>query len=204
MGVEVIMIGFLRGTIVGKQPPALLLDVNGIGYEIQAPMSTFYHLPDFHQSVTLLTHLVVREDAHLLYGFYQPQERDLFRALIKVNGVGPKLALSILSGITIQEFVQCVQDNDVSRLVHIPGIGKKTAERLVIETRDTLTNWHSGDLVPATTASGQRYIQDAISALTALGYKPNEAQRAIKQVQQPGRNSEELIRLALQNMATGR
>jgi holliday junction DNA helicase RuvA len=198
----VVMIGFLRGIIVDKLPPVLVLDVNGVGYEIQAPMSTFYHLPDLQQSVSLLTHLIVREDAHLLYGFYQSQERDLFRALIKVNGVGPKLALSILSGITIQEFVQCVQDNDVTRLVHIPGIGKKTAERLVIETRDTLLRWNSSDFTPAAIPSEQRYIQDAISALTALGYKPNEAQRAIKQVQQPGRSSEELIRLALQNMAT--
>lgn len=195
------MIGFLRGIIVNKQPPVLVLDVNGIGYEIQSPMSTFYHLPDLQQSVSLLTHLIVREDAHLLYGFYQPQERDLFRALIKVNGVGPKLALSILSGMSIQEFVQCVQDNEVARLVLIPGIGKKTAERLIIETRDSLANWSQADLALAPLAAEQRYMQDAISALTALGYKPYEAERAIKQVQQPGRNSEELIRLALQSMA---
>ena len=153
----------------------------------------------------MLTHLVVREDAHLLYGFYQRHERDLFRALIKVNGVGPKLALGILSGITTHEFVQCVQDNDVSRLVHIPGIGKKTAERLVIETRDTLGAL--GDALQSacrpTLFTEQRYIQDAISALTTLGYKPNEAQRAIKQVQHQGRNSEEFIRLALQKMVPG-
>ena len=198
------MIGFLRGIIVNKQPPILILDVNGVGYEIHAPMSTFYHLPDLLQSVSLLTHLIVREDAHLLYGFYQSEERDLFRALIKVNGVGPKLALSILSGISIQEFVQCVQDNDVSRLVLIPGIGKKTAERLIIETRDTLANWTSTDLAITNITSEQRYVQDAVSALTALGYKPNEAQRAIKQVQQQGRNSEELIRLALQSMVSMR
>lgn len=196
------MIGFLRGIIVEKQPPLLIIDVGGIGYEIHAPMSTFYHLPDLQQMVTLLTHLVVREDAHLLYGFYHRQERELFRALIKVNGVGPKLALSILSGITTQEFVQCVQDNDVSRLVHIPGIGKKTAERLIIETRDALTYWATATTT-GTLTSEQHCIQDAISALTALGYKPVEAQRAIKQVQHQGRNSEELIRLALQNKAPG-
>ena len=135
------MIGFLRGLIVDKQPPLLLIDAGGIGYEIHAPMSTFYQLPDLQQVVTLLTQLIIREDAHTLYGFYQREERDLFRALIKVNGVGPKLALSILSGITTREFIQCVQNNDVSRLVHIPGIGKKTAERLVMETRDGLRNW---------------------------------------------------------------
>lgn len=191
------MIGFLRGTIVEKQPPLLLIEVNGVGYEVFAAMSTFYHLPELNQPVTLLTHLTVREDAHLLYGFYQRQERDLFRALIKVNGVGPKLALSILSGITTQEFVQCVQDKDISRLVHIPGIGKKTAERLVIETRDALAHWAT-EPAAATLSNEQRYIQDAVSALTALGYKSNEAQRAIKQVQHQGRNSEELIRLALQ------
>lgn len=196
------MIGFLRGTIVDKQPPLLMIDVGGLGYEIHAPMSTFYHLPDLQQTVTLLTHLVVREDAHLLYGFYQRQERDLFRALIKVNGVGPKLALSILSGITTHEFVQCVQDNDVSRLVHIPGIGKKTAERLIIETRDALAHWAT-ETITGAVSSEQHYIQDAISALTALGYKPSDAQRAIKQVQHSGRNSEELIRLALQNKAPG-
>jgi holliday junction DNA helicase RuvA len=193
------MIGCLRGILVEKQPPLLMLDVAGVGYEIYAPMSTFYHLPDLQQSVTLLTHLVVREDAHLLYGFYQSQERNLFRALIKVNGVGPKLALAILSGIATQEFVQCVRDNDISRLVNIPGIGKKTAERLVIETRDALADW-AVDNAAQHLAPSQRYIQDAISALTSLGYKPVDAQRAIKQVEQQGANSEELIRLALQNM----
>jgi holliday junction DNA helicase RuvA len=194
------MIGFLRGTIVDKQPPFLMLDVGGIGYEICAPMSTFYHLPDLQQPVTLLTHLVVREDAHLLYGFHQRRERDLFRALIKVNGVGPKLALSILSGITTAEFVQCVQNNDLSRLVHIPGIGKKTAERLLIETRDALADW-SATTDTAVSTQEQQYIQDAISALTALGYKPAEAQRAIQQIQDRCHTPEELIRLALQNMA---
>lgn len=192
------MIGCLRGIIIEKQPPLVVVDVNGVGYEVYAPMSTFYHLPDLQHTVTLLTHLVVREDAHLLYGFYQRQERNLFRALIKVNGVGPKLALAILSGITTHEFVQCVRENDISRLVHIPGIGKKTAERLVIETRDALADWASATAPPL--APEQQHIQDAISALTALGYKPADAQRAIKQVQQQGGNSEELIRLALQRV----
>lgn len=193
------MIGFLRGIIVDKQPPLLLIDAGGIGYEIHAPMSTFYQLPDLQQTVTLLTHLVIREDAHTLYGFHQREERDLFRALIKVNGVGPKLALGILSGITTREFIFCVQNNDVSRLVHIPGIGKKTAERLVMETRDALASWTTETMIATPLSPEQRYIQDAISALTALGYKPHDAQQAIKQVQQHGHSSEELIRLALQN-----
>lgn len=197
------MIGRLHGIITDKEPPLLIIDAGGVGYEVYAPMSTFYHLPDLQQPVTLLTHVVIREDAHLLYGFYLRQERDLFRTLIKVNGVGPKLALGILSGITIPEFVQCVQENDVSRLVHIPGIGKKTAERLVIDTRDALAHW-AMDATPLPLCSAeQRYIQDAISALTALGYKPHEAQRAIKKVEGSGRNSEELIRLALQSMTRG-
>lgn len=197
------MIGRLQGIILEKQPPLLVLDVSGVGYEIHAPMSTFYHLPDIAQKATLLTHLVVREDAHLLYGFYHAHERDLFRALIKVNGVGPKLALSILSSITVSEFVNCVHHNDISRLVHIPGIGKKTAERLVIETRDALADWAAENITIPALSIEQRYVQDAVSALTSLGYKPNEAQRAIKQVQPHGHNSEELIRLALQKIVSG-
>lgn len=197
------MITCLKGIIIHKQPPLLTIDVGGVGYEIHAPMSTFYHLPEINQTVILLTHLIVREDAHLLYGFYHGYERELFRALIKVNGVGPKLALSILSSIDAHEFVYCVQKQDISRLVHIPGIGKKTAERLMIETRDSLAQWSANNMETPTIANEQRYIQDAISALSALGYKPHEAQQAIKQVQQNGRNSEELIRLALQNMLPG-
>jgi holliday junction DNA helicase RuvA len=198
------MIGFLRGIIIEKRPPWLLLDVNGVGYEILLAVNTFYHLPDLHQNITLLTHLVVREDAHQLFGFIQRQERDLFRALIKVNGVGPKLALAILSGITAAEFVQCVQNNDISRLVHIPGIGKKTAERLIIETRDALGSSCFTETLPAIPeSSDQHQIQDAVSALTALGYKPQEAQKAIQLVSKTGRSSEELIRLALQNRLVG-
>lgn len=196
------MIGFLRGILLEKRPPGLLLEVNGVGYEIQAPMSTFYHLPEINQIVTLLTHLTIREDAHLLFGFYHRQERDLFRALIKVNGVGPKLALAILSGITTTEFVQCVQNNDMTRLVLIPGIGKKTAERLIIETRDALgaCSLQSPPMLPI--SEEQQYIDDAISALVALGYKPQEAQKAIQLVAKNGHSSEELIRLALQSKVT--
>lgn len=191
------MISQLRGLLIAKQPPLLILDVAGVGYELFAPVSTFDHLPELQQTVTLLTHLIVREDAHLLYGFYCSQERDLFRTLIKVSGIGPKSALSILSSITPHELVQCIHNHDISQLVNIPGIGKKTAERLIIETRDTLAHWQG--------SSGQQHIQDAISALTALGYKSSEAQQAVKQVQQheQNQNSQTLIRLALQHIATG-
>ncbi len=199
------MIGRLQGKLIHKQPPLLLLDVAGVGYEVFAPMSTFYYLPDINQTVTLITHLIIREDAHLLYGFYHHHERELFRALIKVNGVGPKLALSILSSIEAKELVQCVQDNNVARLLHIPGVGRKIAERLLVETRDTLTRWSADFAVNLETGVNpeHREIEDAISALTALGYKPYEAQKAIKQVQDKGRSSQELIRYALQNMVPG-
>lgn len=195
------MIGRLQGTIIDKQPPLLILDVAGVGYEVHAPMSTFYQLPEIDEKVTLLTHLVVREDAQLLYGFAQAHERTLFRTLIKVSGVGPKLALTILSGIEPDYFVQCIRNNDSSRLVNIPGIGKKTAERLVIETRDALADWQSNDHgTPTAIALAGNSNQDAISALTTLGYKPNEAKKAVTQVQQADMTSEQIIRLALQKM----
>ena len=135
------MIGRLRGVIVGKTPPELLLDVNGVGYEVQSPMSTFYVLPDVGQEITIHTHFVVREDAQLLFGFMAESERSLFRTLIKVNGVGPKLALTILSGIEAEQFVYCVQNNDSAALVKLPGVGKKTAERLLVEMRDKFDDW---------------------------------------------------------------
>lgn len=197
------MITHLTGTLCEKKAPILVLDVNGIGYEIHAPMSTFYQLPDTSNTITLLTHFVVREDAHLLFGFHSEQERKLFRALIKVNGVGPKLALTILSGIETDDFVQCIHAQDDARLTHIPGVGKKTAERLIIEMRDALSQWHT---TPTNTATQKELIdsnqvmQDAISALTALGYKPQEAKQAISKVHLPTHNHEQLIRLALQQM----
>jgi len=200
------MIGRITGKILSKQPPELLIDVNGIGYEVAAPMSTFYSLPTLNDTVTLHTHLVVREDAQLLYGFYTERERSLFRALIRVNGVGPKLALTILSGMDPHAFVQCVQNNNSSALVGIPGIGKKTAERLIIETRDALAKWQSETPI-STSDSGidhNREIEDAISALAALGYKPNEAKRVITQLDSTHLTSEELIRQALQHMMKGK
>jgi Holliday junction DNA helicase RuvA len=199
------MIGLLRGIILEKQPPQLLLDVNGVGYEIDAPMSTFYHLPDIGQQVTLHTHFIVREDAHHLYGFYAREERALFRTLLKVNGVGPRLALTILSSIDPSEFVRCVINNDMESLVHIPGVGKKTAERLIIEMRDKVSNWHQDALPGETTLkkgapSKNQATQDAVSALIALGYKPQEASRAVAKVDDGTLASEEIIRRALREM----
>ncbi len=199
------MIGQLKGTIIQKLPPQLLIDVMGVGYEVDAPMSTFYQLPDAGQEVLLHTHLVVREDAQLLYGFYSLAEKALFRQLIKINGVGPRLALTILSGMNANEFVLCVQDNDVAALVRLPGIGKKTAERLVIELRDKL----QGDLesdstqtsMPNTPRSASSPTSDAVSALIALGYKNTEASKMVRAVDCENVSTEEIIRLSLQAAA---
>jgi len=197
------MIGRLRGTLVEKQPPLLLLDVGGVGYEVEAPMGTFYQLPEIGATVILHTHLVVREDAHLLFGFATESERRLFRTLIKVNGVGAKLALTILSGINADEFARCVQDNDTASLVRLPGVGKKTAERLIVEMRDRLADWEGAVLLPGTSPaapaepSAASEMKDAISALVSLGYKPPEASRLVSKVESEGLSSEEIIRAAL-------
>ncbi|MEW5756908.1 MAG: Holliday junction branch migration protein RuvA [Pseudomonadota bacterium] len=199
------MIGRLHGKLLVKQPPALLVDVGGVGYEVVAPMSTFYVLPGLEKTVTLHTHLIVREDAQVLYGFATEQERALFRSLIKVNGVGPKLALTILSGISADDFVNCVHDNDVATLVRLPGIGKKTAERLIIEMRDRFKDWHTssgefetGFALPVK-PEGDGAVNEALSALVALGYKPQEASRLLEPIKNKGMSSEELIRAALQS-----
>lgn len=201
------MIGRLRGILLEKHPPTLLIEVGGVGYEVDAPMSTFYGLPTVGESVTLHTHLVVREDAQLLYGFGSLGERRLFRSLIKVNGVGPKLALTILSGISAEEFAGCVHDSDTARLTRLPGVGKKTAERLVVEMRDRLADW-GGDAAPAvpggepvTAAEGGDPVRDAVSALTALGFKPQEASRMVRGVDCQDLSSEQIIRIALQAAA---
>lgn len=201
------MIGQLRGIILTKQPPQLLLDVNGVGYEVDAPMSTFYQLPEIGQEIILLTHFVVREDAHHLYGFFSEEERLLFRTLLKVNGVGPRLALTILSSITPDEFVQCVVNSDTASLIRLPGVGKKTAERLIIEMRDKLSAWqhHSPvelNLLAPTVERGTRHqiVQDAVSALISLGYKPQEASRSVSKVDDGVLSSEEIIRKALREM----
>lgn len=196
------MITHLRGILTEKHPPSLVVEVQGVGYEVEAPMSTFYRLPELQQEVKLLTHLVIREDAHILFGFSSETERQMFRTLIKVNGVGPKLALSILSAMELEMFIHCVQQGDLAKLIKIPGVGKKTAERLVIETRDRLaqTSGHSNTIIaPQPLTQGVvSAADDAISALIALGYKPAEANQMVNAIKQEGLTSEALIRRALQ------
>jgi holliday junction DNA helicase RuvA len=199
------MIGQLRGILIAKQPPDLMIDVQGVGYELQAPMSTFYLLPELQQEITLFTHLSIREDAHVLYGFITLAERHLFRSLIRVNGVGPKLALSILSAMEVQEFLRCVQQNDSTGLIRIPGVGKKTADRLIVEMRDRLDSNLSSDTPSTAHFSASASINtgvtrpqdDAISALIALGYKPQEATHWVNAIYDPTATSEDLIRRAL-------
>ena len=201
------MIGRLSGILIQKQPPQLMIDVQGVGYEVQAPMSTFYQLPDLDQPVVLLIHMVVREDAQLLYGFYNESERLLFKSLIKVNGVGPKLALTILSGISANEFVKVIRNNDESGLISLPGIGKKTAQRLIVEMKDRFDDWKSespDDIDRPSMESGslsteQDIIKESVSALIALGYKPVEAGRMIRQLDTQDQSSEMLIKQALKN-----
>lgn len=188
------MIGRLTGRLVDKQPPQLLIDVQGVGYEVEAPMSTFYKLPATGESVALFTQFIVREDAQLLYGFATQDERRLFRDLIKVSGVGPKIAMAVLSGISTSDFALAIQQGDIAQIVRVPGIGKKTAERLVVELRDKLAN---GSNPIATTLKGGTE-QEAYSALLALGYKPPEAQKLLQAVSKPDLTSEQLIRAALQ------
>jgi Holliday junction DNA helicase RuvA len=198
------MIGLLRGRILAKQPPRLLVDVQGVGYEVDAPMTTFYDLPAVGEEVTLHTHFAVREDAHTLYGFLQLADRELFRNLLKVNGVGARLALGILSGMDSRQFIACVQGGDADALVRLPGIGKKTAERLIIELRDRLPKSTAGEEL---TGSGQQRsrtigspVEDAVSALVGLGYKPQEASRMVRLIDTKTLSSEEIIRQALQSM----
>ena len=198
------MIGRLRGVIAEKHPPFLLLDVGGVGYELEAPMSTFYVLPEVGKEVQLHTHLAVREDAHTLFAFATAEERALFRALIKVSGVGAKMALAILSGIGTDDFVRCVRDGDSTSLTRAPGVGKKTAERLVVEMRDRLKDWGTTLPVAGAVAGGAAPVvggeADAVSGLIALGYKPAEASRMVSAVAEEGLSSEELIRRALQGV----
>ena len=195
------MIGFLRGKLVHKAPPMLLLDVHGVGYEVEAPMTTFYNLPAIGEEVQLHTHLVVREDAHILFGFSTEADRLMFRNLIKVNGVGPKLALTILSGQSAEEFHQCILNGDIQALVRLPGVGKKTAERLVIEMRDRLPNLGDGASVRVDVSmalSAKNPKQEAISALCALGYKPQDATKMVQGISTEDKSCEDIIRLALQ------
>lgn len=199
------MIGRIRGILLEKQAPHLLLDVQGVGYEIQASLTTFFELPDIGQPATLHTHFVVREDAQLLYGFSSLAERQLFRELIKVNGVGPKMALAILSGMNSAEFVHCVKSKDIATLVRLPGVGKKTAERLVVEMHDRVEKWAVGSESAEAVGSkqGSGAVQEAESALVSLGYKEPEAAKMITAVSSDNKeaSSAELIRAALKNKA---
>lgn len=173
------MIGRLKGHLAEKNPPQILIDVNGIGYLVDVPMSTFYHLPDLNKEITLLTHMVVREDAQILYGFYTAQERETFRLLIKVSGIGPRSALGILSGLSVTDLAHAVSTQEVSRLVKVPGIGKKTAERLLLELKGKIGD----DLGITPTHEPQNSTQnDIMQALLALGYSEKDAKTALKQL----------------------
>lgn len=196
------MIGRLQGELVEKAAPQLMIDVMGVGYELQAPMSTFSMLGGIGDKVTLFTHLSVREDAHQLFGFASKAERSLFRALVKVSGVGPKLALAILSGMDAKSFANCIHNQDAAALVRMPGIGKKTAERLIVEMKDRLKEWQDpGPLWQAAElneeAAKNSRLEEAESALVALGYRPVEAAKMVNKVASEAGSSEELIRLAL-------
>lgn len=196
------MIGFLKGRLASKQPPFLLIDVNGVGYEVEAPMSTFYVLPAQGETVALHTHLVVREDAHVLFGFSTESERRLFRGLLKISGVGPKLALGILSGSSVQDFLNIVEAEDAAMLTRIPGIGRKTAERVIIEMRGNVQKFAGAapgaDGPPAAASTPH---SEAFGALVALGYKPPEITRLLKTADEPGLSTTELIRRALKAAA---
>ncbi|REL27283.1 Holliday junction branch migration protein RuvA [Thalassotalea euphylliae] len=205
------MIGQLRGKLLVKQPPDIIIDCNGVGYEVQVPMTTLYALPELNQETTLYTHFVVREDAQLLYGFATQVDRKLFRLLIKASGVGPKLALAILSGMSAEQFVSCVAHDDVTTIVKIPGIGKKTAERLLIEMRDRIKDWQADLVTPATDAAPFELAADnalnvsgakgdATNALVSLGYSQAQADKAIKAVYDASKSSEQLIKDALKAM----
>ncbi|MEA3640132.1 MAG: Holliday junction branch migration protein RuvA [Lamprobacter sp.] len=199
------MIGRLRGEIIAKHPPQVLIDCAGVGYEVEAPMSTFYELPAVGETVTLVTHLLIRDDAHVLYGFRSEHDRALFRALLRVTGVGAKMALAILSGMDAARFAQCVEQEDIVMLSRLPGIGKKTAQRLVMEMKDRIAELGQ---VPAArqTLGAERAtalaapddpLTDAVSALVALGYKPADANRMARAADDGAKTSEEIIRTAL-------
>jgi len=197
------MIAWLKGELLEKQPPSILLNVNGVGYELEAPMSTFYELPEVGQTTTLYVHMVVREDAQLLFAFSSKQQRELFRSLIKVNGVGPKVALAILSTLTAQELLSCMVNEDVTQLCKVPGIGKKTAQRLVVEMKDRLEKEFAddGEFDSASQQGGATNDRnDAIAALVSLGYKNADAAKVVKALPND-LSSEELIRQALRSLS---
>ena len=198
------MIGRLQGIILEKQPPQILLDVQGVGYELEASMTTFYNLPECGEKIVLHTHLVVREDAQLLYGFHSLSERLMFRNLIKISGVGPKLALTILSGMSASDFTRCILEEDSKALTKLPGVGKKTAERLVIELKDRLEKDGAVKLPGVSTVAGGKVerqtspVNDAVSALISLGYKAQQASQMVRALDVDDKSTEEIIRAALQ------
>ena len=197
------MIGYLRGRLAAKQPPSLVVDVNGVGYECEAPMSTFYALPETGAEVLLRTQLVVREDAHTLYAFASDEERRLFRSLLKVSGVGPRIALGILSGLSVEALMLCIEAQDPDPLVRVPGVGRKTAERVLIDMRDRVRDLSHGFAAALAPGAGRGAAQqEAYSALLALGYRPAEIVRLLKVVAAEGGSTEELIRRALQAAGT--
>ena len=195
------MIAWLEGVLLAKQPPTILLNVNGVGYEVEAPLSTFYELPAVNQPLALYVHMVVREDAQLLFGFSSQQQRDLFRSLIRVNGVGPKVALAVLSTMSAHELLQCMASEDYTQLTKVPGIGKKTAQRLVVEMKDRLEKEFADIALEAgSVARPSDDRQDAIAALESLGYKNNDAKRVVMALGND-LSSEELIRQALRSLS---
>ncbi|QEM81861.1 Holliday junction branch migration protein RuvA [Halomonas binhaiensis] len=203
------MIGRITGTLLETHPPGLVVDVGGVGYELEASMTTLVALPGVGEKVSLYTHLTIRDDAHLLFGFAREQERALFRALIKVNGIGPKLALAILSGMDENAFVRCVMEDDVKSLTRLPGVGKKTAERLIIEMRDRFPHWQHPDSLPLDGGSlpnasrpAQDPLADAEAALVSLGYKPAEASRMLSGLEGEG-STEAMIKAALARRMAG-
>jgi Holliday junction DNA helicase RuvA len=195
------MIARLAGILIQKQPPHIVIDVNGVGYLVEAPLSVFYDLPDTGQSIVILTHLSIKDDSHTLYGFSSDSQRELFRKLLKISGIGAKLALTILSGVTGDELARYVAEDDTASLVRLPGIGKKTAERIIIELRDKLDGLptRDGSTMPGSAASPAGAASEATNALTSLGYKPHEASGMVRAVLKPDMTAEEIIRLALQS-----
>lgn len=194
------MIGFLKGTLVAKRPPSLVLDVAGIGYEIEAPMTTFYQLPEIGAPLTLVTHLHVREDAHVLYGFSNEAERALFRSLLRVSGVGARMALAVLSGMSVDGFYQCVRNKDLASLTRVPGIGRKTGERLLLEMGDRLPEAEAAAPVGWAADGAEREARDA---LVALGYKPAEVAKMLGRLDTAAQSTEDLIREALRQAHRG-
>jgi Holliday junction DNA helicase RuvA len=192
------MIGFLRGTLIAKRPPVVTLDVGGVGYELEAPMSTFYRLPDTGQTLSLVTHLVVREDAHILFGFFTEAERALFRELLRISNVGPRTALGVLSGMSVEGFYQCVREKDLASLIKIPGVGRKTADRLLLELADRLPE--SLGAGAAALPARSKAEGEAHGALLALGYKPVEVVKMLKDLDAARLSSEDMIREALKRV----